>query len=90
MIKELLKPLEWDCLEFDSSPSAWVTKSALHDYQITYDDKEKSYSIFYYERLTEESGSKLGKSVDELKQWVGDVHYPSKMSKWIKFDILSS
>lgn len=86
MIKELLKPLEWVYIEFGRRGDTWVTESALHDYQITYDDKEKSYAIFYYERLTEESGNKPGKSVDELKQWAEEVHYPSKMAKWLNPD----
>lgn len=86
MIKELLKPLEWQETEIDGKFFSWAAKSALHEYQILYDHIGKEYAAFYYERITEERGSKRGKSVDELKQWVEDVHYPSKMAKWIKFD----
>lgn len=89
MIKELLKPLEWQETEIDGKTFSWVAKSALHEYQILYDHIGKEYAAFYYERITEDRGSKRGKSVDELKQWVEDVHYPSKMSKWIKFDSVS-
>ena len=48
MIKELLKPLEWQETEIDGKFFSWVTKSALHDYQILYDHIGKEYAAFYY------------------------------------------
>lgn len=89
MIKELLKPLEWQETEIDGKHFSWVANSALHNYQIFYDHISKEYAAFYYERITQDRGSKRSKSVDELKQWAEEVHYPSKMAKWLNTDPLT-
>ena len=80
-----LQPLKWSQNNY-AGIVTHTAKSPLHDYTIRYDDLEGAYLIDYYERMTNEHGCEFFKSVDEAKNWVQLIHYPSKMQPYVKQD----
>lgn len=77
-----LKPLKWTQNNY-AGIVTHTAKSPLHDYTIRYDELERAYLIGYYERMTDENGSKFFKSVDEAKQWAQSTHYRDKMQPYV-------
>lgn len=91
MIKELLKPLEWQGKKPAEGESyRALAVSPVTRYVIT-DDGRKVKVI--YHNFTEDDPAKTKpgfSSVAEAKDWVQGEHYPSKMAKWLNPDPLTN
>lgn len=78
-----LKPLVWSVNEIAATINI-TAESPLHNYTIYPDQYEGGYVIYYFERMTSESGRKYFNSSDEAQEWAQFTHYPSKMQPYIK------
>lgn len=87
MIKELLKPLEWQGKKPAEGESyRALAVSPVTRYVIT-DDGRKVKVIYHNFTEDEPAKTKPGfSSVAEAKDWVQGEHYPSKMAKWFEPD----
>lgn len=90
MIKELLKPLEWQGKKPAEGESyRALAVSPVTRYVIT-DDGRKVKVIYHNFTEDEPAKTKPGfSSVAEAKDWVQGEHYPSKMAKWLNTDPLT-
>lgn len=90
MIKELLKPLEWQGKKPAEGESyRALAVSPVTRYVIT-DDGRKVKVIYHNFTEDEPAKTKPGfSSVAEAKDWVQGEHYPSKMAKWLNPDPLT-
>lgn len=90
MIKELLKPLEWQGKKPAEGESyRALAVSPVTRYVIT-DDGRKVKVIYHNFTEDEPAKTKPGfSSVAEAKDWVQGEHYPGKMAKWLKPDPLT-
>lgn len=90
MIKELLKPLEWQGKKPAEGESyRALAVSPVTRYVIT-DDGRKVKVIYHNFTEDEPAKTKPGfSSVAEAKDWVQGEHYPSKMAKWLNLDPLT-
>lgn len=90
MIKELLKPLEWQGKKPAEGESyRALAVSPVTRYVIT-DDGRKVKVIYHNFTEDEPAKTKPGfSSVAEAKDWVQGEHYPRKMSKWLNPDPLT-
>ena len=86
MIKELLKPLEWDWDCEDSLTAVCKTKSLSHEYTVRLIN-----GVFYvdYRKFDVDDNDRKDEPPEfdtcmQAQQWVENTHYPSKMAKWIK------
>lgn len=64
-------------------PLEWhenIAMTPFSNYQILFDEYEKSYVCHYYNFVECEKGVKFGE-IDELKQWVEKTHYPAQVKK---------
>lgn len=64
-------------------PLEWhenTAKTPFSNYQILFDEYEKSHVCHYYNFVENEKGVKFGE-VEELKQWVEKNHYPAQFKK---------
>lgn len=84
MIKELLKPLEWQGKKPAEGESyRALAVSPVTRYVIT--DDGRRVKVIYH-NFTEDDPAKTKpgfSSVAEAKNWVQGEHYPSKMAKWL-------
>lgn len=78
-----LKPLVWSVNEIAATINI-TAESPLHNYTIYPDQYEGGYVIYYFERMTSESGREYFNSSDEAQEWAQFTHYPSKMQPYIK------
>lgn len=78
-----LKPLVWSVNEIAATINI-TAESPLHNYTIYPDQYEGGYVIYYFERMTSESGREFFNSSDEAKDWAESTHYPSKMKPYVK------
>lgn len=78
-----LKPLVWDVHEVAATINM-TAESPLHSYTIYPDQYEGGYVIYYFERMTNESGREYFNSSDEAQEWAQFTHYPSKMQPYVK------
>ena len=87
MIKELLKPLEWQGKKPAEGESyRALAVSPVTRYVIT-DDGRRVKVIYHNFTEDEPAKTKPGfSSVAEAKNWVQGEHYPSKMAKWLNPD----
>lgn len=90
MIKDLLKPLEWQGKKPAEGESyRALAVSPVTRYVIT-DDGRKVKVIYHNFTEDEPAKTKPGfSSVAEAKDWVQGEHYPSKMAKWLNTDPLT-
>lgn len=90
MIKELLKPLEWQGKKPAEGESyRALAVSPVTRYVIT-DDGRKVKVIYHNFTEDEPAKTKPGfSSVAEAKDWVQGEHYPRKMAKWLNSDPLT-
>lgn len=90
MIKELLKPLEWQGKKPAEGESyRALAVSPVTRYVIT-DDGRRVKVIYHNFTEDEPAKTKPGfSSVAEAKDWVQSEHYPSKMAKWLNPDPLT-
>lgn len=90
MIKELLKPLEWQGKKPAEGESyRALAVSPVTRYVIT-DDGRRVKVIYHNFTEDEPAKTKPGfSSVAEAKDWVQGEHYPSKMAKWLNPDPLT-
>ena len=90
MIKELLKPLEWQGKKPAEGESyRALAVSPVTRYVIT-DDGRKVKVIYHNFTEDEPAKTKPGfSSIAEAKDWVQGEHYPSKMAKWLNPDPLT-
>lgn len=87
MIKELLKPLEWQGKKPAEGESyRALAVSPVTRYVIT-DDGRKVKVIYHNFTEDEPAKTKPGfSSVAEAKDWVQGEHYPRKMARWLNTD----
>lgn len=78
-----LQPLVWDVHEVAATINM-TAESPLHSYTIYPDQYEGGYVIYYFERMTNESGHEYFNSSDEAQNWAQFTHYPSKMQPYVK------
>lgn len=78
-----LKPLVWSVNEIAATINI-TAESPLHNYTIYPDEHEGGYVIYYFERMTGESGRAYKNTVDEAQEWAQSTHYPSKMQPYVK------
>ena len=78
-----LKPLVWSVNEIAATINI-TAESPLHNYTIYPDQYEGGYVIYYFKRMTSESGREYFNSSDEAKDWAESTHYPSKMKPYVK------
>lgn len=90
MIKELLKPLEWQGKKPAEGESyRALAVSPVTRYVIT-DDGRKVKVIYHNFTEDEPAKTKSGfSSVAEAKDWVQGEHYPSKMANWLEPDLIA-
>lgn len=90
MIKELLKPLEWQGKKPAEGESyRALAVSPVTRYVITNDGRKVKV---IYHNFTEDEPAKTKpgfSSVAEAKDWVQGEHYSSKMAKWLNPDPLT-
>lgn len=91
MIRELLKPLEWDWDCEDSLTAVCKTKSLSHEYTVRLIN-----GVFYvdYRKFDVDDNDRKDEPPEfdtciEAQQWVEGIHYPSKMAKWLNTDPLT-
>ena len=73
-------PLQWVELTGIDEPITQA-KSPFSEYSI---HKINGDYVCYYHNFVENySNSKLGKSIDELKDWAENIHYPAKLKKYL-------
>lgn len=58
-----------------------IAMTPFSNYQILFDEYEKSHVCHYYNFVECEKGMKFGE-IEELKQWVEKVHYPAQIKKY--------
>lgn len=83
-----LQPLVWDVHEVAATINM-TAESPLHSYTIYPDQYEGGYVIYYFERMTNESGREYFNSSDEAQDWAQFTHYPSKMQPYVKPDSIT-
>lgn len=83
-----LKPLVWSVNEIAATINI-TAESPLHNYTIYPDQYEGGYVIYYFERMTSESGREYFNSSDEAQEWAQFTHYPSKMQPYVKPDSIT-
>ena len=83
-----LKPLVWSVNEIAATINI-TAESPLHNYTIYPDQYEGGYVIYYFERMTSESGREYFNSSDEAQEWAQFTHYPSKMRTYVKPDSIT-
>ena len=83
-----LKPLVWDAHEVAAIINM-TAESPLHSYTIYPDQYEGGYVIYYFERMTNESGREYFNSSDEAQEWAQSTHYPSKMQPYVMPDSIT-
>lgn len=79
----LLQPLVWTQSDLGLCIN-YTAESPLHNYTIYPDEHEGGYVIYYFERMTGESGRAYKNTVDEAQEWAQSTHYPSKMQPYVK------
>ena len=78
-----LQPLVWTQSDLGLCIN-YTAESPLHNYTIYPDEHEGGYVIYYFERMTGESGRAYKNTVDEAQEWAQSTHYPSKMQPYVK------
>lgn len=78
-----LQTLKWVVNEIAATINI-TAESPLHNYTIYPDQYEGGYVIYYFERMTNESGREFFNSIDEAQEWAQSTHYPSKMQPYVK------